>query len=580
MLSESGLTLDIIPLGGLGEFGLNCLAVVYGQDILVIDAGLMFPDPSLLGVDLIIPDFTFLADHKDQIAGIIVTHGHEDHIGALAFLLKFIQAPIYGTRLTLAMARERLEEYQARDYQFQEIKANDKISLGPFDIEFIAVSHSIIDGVGLAITTPAGIIVHTGDFKLDLNATADNRLDLFKFAEYGQKGVLVLLSDSTNAEVPGQTLSESEVGRTLTDIFNKAPGRIILACFASSIARLKQVALAGLNSGRRLLFDGRSMIGNVAMAQELGLLELPPEATIDIHEAEGLSDREVAVVVTGSQGEPLSALSRMALGEHKHISVRAGDTIIFSARIIPGNERAIGHLVNLFHRLGAEVLDQRHHKVHASGHGQAEELKLMLNLTNPRFFIPVHGEMRHLTRHAELAREHGLSPENIFVLTDGQKISFTQDQEAFLQTPVPTGRWVVDGSRLGSPVDPVLRSRMHLAETGLAVVTLVLGPKNDDQTQDFIGSPQVNLFGIHYENEPNLTLEAAETARLTLALFQDEHFDGPYTPEEIATVTETIRRDVRRLFKTSIHRKPMVFVQVIPLPPVCVPGDSIDLAVL
>ncbi|MDR2142626.1 MAG: ribonuclease J [Deltaproteobacteria bacterium] len=574
-MASSSLTLDVAPLGGLGEIGLNCLALEYDNQILVIDAGLMFPEINQLGVDIVIPDFAYLTERRERVLGVILTHGHEDHIGALAFLLKTVPVPIYGTRLTLALARERLEEYQARDYELKEIKALDRLTLGPFEIEFISVSHSIVDGVALAVTTPVGVVVHTGDFKLDLMATEENRLDLFKFAQYGEKGVLLLLSDSTNAEVPGLTISESEVGRALGEIFQKAQGRIILACFASSLARLRQVAQAALNSGRKLLFDGRSMIGNIRMAQELGYLDLPPEATVDIQEAEALPDQEIAVVVTGSQGEPLSALSRMALGEHRHIQVRAGDTIIFSARIIPGNEKAISHLINLFHGLGAEVIDQRRHKVHASGHGQAEELKLMLDLTRPRFFSPIHGEIRHLTRHAELAREHGLPPDNVFVLTNGHRLCLTPQGQAYLGESIVTGRWLVDGGRLGSPRDPVIRGRARLAEMGLAVVTLVLGPETDEEPQ-FLAAPQVALFGIHYENEPDLSLEAAQVAQEAWAAFGADRFPGPLLPEEKNTVIETIKREVRRLFKVALRKKPTVHVQMIQaqLAPPSIPAQA------
>ncbi|MDR1577847.1 MAG: ribonuclease J [Deltaproteobacteria bacterium] len=556
-------TLDITPLGGLGEIGLNCLALEWDGQILVVDAGLMFPDPTQLGVDLIIPDFSHLLNKKDQIVGIVLTHGHEDHIGALAFLLKSVKVPVYGTRLTLALAKERLWECQIRDYEFIQIKAQDHLTLGPFEIEFISVSHSIIDGVALAVTTPVGVIIHTGDFKLDLMATQENRLDLYKFAEYGEKGVLALLSDSTNAEVPGQSVSESEVGKALTEIFQKAPGRIILACFASSVARLKRVAEAAQAAGRKLLFDGRSMVNNVRLAQELGYLCLPPEDTVNIHEAEGLPDRKVAVVVTGSQGEPLSALARMAMGEHRHIKARSGDTIIFSARIIPGNERAIGHLVNLFQGLGAEVVDQRRQKVHASGHGQADELKLMLNLTRPKFFTPIHGEIRHLVKHAELAREQGLPPENIYLITNGQRLTLTSQGEARLGEPIVTGRLVVDGGRLGSPLDPVFRSRTRIAETGLAVITFILEPENETAQPRLLAPPQVALFGIHYENEPDLTLEAARTALLTWRLFLQDRFAGPFTPDEETRLIEAIKREIRRLFKVAIQRKPLTHIQLI-----------------
>ncbi|MDR2422922.1 MAG: ribonuclease J, partial [Deltaproteobacteria bacterium] len=560
----SSPTLDIVPLGGLGEIGLNCLALEWDGQIMVVDAGLMFPEASQLGVDLVIPDFAYLTANQEKVLGVVLTHGHEDHIGALAFLLRTIKAPIYGTRLTLAMAKERLEEAQARNYELIEIKAQDRLKLGPFEIEFISVSHSIVDGVALAVSTPVGTVVHTGDFKLDLTATEENRLDLFKFALYGEKGVLALLSDSTNADVPGQTVSESAVGQALTEIFRNAPGRVILACFASSVARLRQVALAAQASGRKLLFDGRSMIGVTRMAQELGYLTLAPDAAVDIQAADSLPDKEIAVVVTGSQGEPLSALARMAMGEHRHIQVRPGDSIVFSARVIPGNERAIGHLINLFHRLGADVVDRRRCQVHASGHGQAEELKLMLNLTRPKYFVPIHGETRHLARHAELAREHGLPKENVFLMVNGQRLCLAKEGEAFLGEPVPTGRWLVDGYRLASPLDPVIRSRSRLAEMGLTVATLVLGA-DEDGTPRFLAPPQATLFGIHYEGEPELSFEAAQAVEGAFTAFLKCRLPGPLTPKETALLIDEVKKNVRRLFKRAIQRKPTVHVQIIEL---------------
>ncbi|MDR0549599.1 MAG: ribonuclease J [Deltaproteobacteria bacterium] len=560
-MTLSNLTLNIVPLGGLGEIGLNCLALEWAGQILVIDAGLMFPETSQLGVDIVIPDFSYLIERADQVLGIVLTHGHEDHIGSVAYLAQTVKAPIYGTRLTLALAKERLDEAQAEDYELIEIKAKSQLTLGPFEIEFISVSHSIVDGVALAVTTPVGVLIHTGDFKLDLSAPPENRLDLYKFAQYGEKGVLILLSDSTNAEVPGLTTSEKEVGEALTSIFQNAPGRVILACFASSVARLREVARAARAAGRKLLFDGRSMIGIVQKAQELGYLTLGPNETVDLQAANNLADQEIAVVATGSQGEPLSALRRMAMGEHRYIQVRKNDTVVFSARVIPGNERAIGDLVNLFHGLGANVVDRHLNKVHASGHGQVEELKLMLSLTRPKFFVPIHGEYRQLARHAALAKEQGVAESDIFVLTNGQKLTLNERGQAILAEPVQTGRWLVDGSRLASPSDPALKNRIRLAEIGMAIVVLAL---NVDQLQPvLLAPPLIELINLIYENEPDLTLEATEATNLAFLAFSRDRDPGPLTEEEKKNLTESVRRELRRRFKKAINRKPLFLVRLI-----------------
>jgi ribonuclease J len=552
----NGPSVDLIPLGGVGEIGLNCLAVVYGQDIVVVDAGLMFPEANQPGVELVIPDFTFLRDHSDQVRAVILTHGHEDHIGALAYLLKDLDVPVFGTRLTLALARARLEEIRTPCRKFMEIKPRDTLTLGPFQIEFIAVNHSIIDGLALAITTPVGVIIHTGDFKIDSSAPAEERLDLYSFASYGEKGVLALLSDSTNAEVPGFSISEGEVGRTLTDIFTKAEGRIIMACFASSLTRLRQAALAAKASNRKLLFDGRNMVNNAALARELGYLPLTDDDIVDIQNAQYLNDQQVAMVVTGSQGEPLSALARMAHGEHKHVVVRKGDTIIFSARVIPGNERACANLINLFHGLGVTVIDDRICRVHASGHGHIEELKLMLALTRPRYLVPIHGEPQHLVNHALLAAEWGLKKEQIKLLTNGQRLELYPDGQAALGSPVRTGRLLVDGNRLGSAHDPVIRRRLKMADTGLVYIIAVLEKNNLIP----LAPVKINIHGVHYENEPDLTLEAASVAGQTIMFWRDEQdYENPDTNQ----LVEMLKLDLRAVFKQSINRKPIIWSEII-----------------
>jgi ribonuclease J len=528
----------------------------YGSDMIVVDAGLMFPDANQPGVDLVVPDFSFLREHKSLVRAIILTHGHEDHIGALPWLLRELEVPVYGTALTLALAKFHLDERRVLDASLIEVRPRDKLSIGPFDIELIAVNHSIIDGLALAVKTPVGVIVHTGDFKLDAGAPEGERTDLYSLAKYGEGGVLALLSDSTNADVPGVSLTESEVGRNLARIFQEAPGRVILACFASSLTRLRQTALAAKSSGRKLLFDGRSMITNAALGRQMGYLKISDDDLVDLSGAQNLPDDSLAIVVTGSQGEPLSALSRMAGGEHRQISVKPGDTIIFSARVIPGNELAISTLVNQFHSLGANVIDNNLEKVHASGHGQIEELKLMLALTRPKFMIPVHGEAQHLIRHGQLAAETGIARDNVKILSDGQTLSFLPGGACAYGDIVPTGRLLVDGNRLGPADDPVIRRRLRLAESGLVDVTVVLSPAD----LSLAAPPKVEVHGVHYENEPDLAAEAEEVARLAWRAWAEEQI--PEEPD-LAALSDLLRKNVRALFKHSIARKPLIWPQII-----------------
>jgi ribonuclease J len=554
---------DIVPLGGLGEIGLNSMAVIQNDAILVLDAGLMFPGPEQPGVDLVIPDFSFLIENRKKVKGVVLTHGHEDHIGALPFLLR--ECPefrVYGTKLTLALAELRLREWRVDFAKLFEINARDRLTLGPFNLEFIKVSHSILDGVGVAIETSAGIIVHTGDFKMDLSAPEKDRTDLFKFAEYGEMGVLALLSDSTNSDAPGHSVSEKEVGVALRQIFKKAKGRVIIACFASSLTRIREIAAAAEISRRKIVFDGRSMIGNVKLAQELGYLDLPPDIEISFQDVPLLRDREIVIVVTGSQGEPLSALSRMALGEHRQVIVRPGDTIIFSAKAIPGNETAINTLINLFHELGAEVLDPRIHQIHASGHGHIEELRLMLALTNPNFLVPIHGEIRHLNNHGKLANDLGIPEERVLLLKNGVRISFTPDKRYFQRKSVPTGRHLVEGNRLGSPGDPVLKSRRKLSEFGLVIAALVL----DSLTMEMAAPPKVSILGVHYANEADLTYEAEQMVGKAAEEYARDYGRRrriSFLKEPGADLTEKVKGAVRSLFRQSINRKPMVHVQII-----------------
>ena len=557
LLFEKQDEISLIPLGGLGEIGLNCLAVEYRGSILVIDAGLMFPDESMPGVDLVIPDFSHLFEHASKIVGVVITHGHEDHIGALGYLMKEVKAPIVATRLTLALIGERLREHHLEEQEFVEIAPRQQLTLGPFELEFISVNHSILDGVAVAINTPMGAIVHTGDFKIDQSPSAGDQIDLYKFAEYGEKGVLALLSDSTNAEVPGFTDSERTVGEALEKIFKEAPGRIILACFASSLARIRQVSLAAKNCGRKIIFDGRGMINNVQLAQSLGYLNFDPEVEINWAEAPDVPDEELVIVATGSQGEPMSAFARMAYNEHKHVKIKEGDTIILSARSIPGHEKAITQLVNRFYRLGASVVDGRAKKVHASGHGQAEELKLMINLTRPKYLVPVHGEVRQLVRHGEIALSLGFATERIWVLENGKKLTINSEQ-AYVAESVSTGRKLVDGNRLGEPEDPVLRSRLKLANGGLVVASVAISALDGH----LLAAPGIIIDGVHYENDLDLTLEAQEAARRSVLEWQGLIADRP-SPDDLTELRAVLQKDLRKLFKTSLARRLYIIPQIL-----------------
>ncbi|MDR3153799.1 MAG: ribonuclease J [Deltaproteobacteria bacterium] len=557
---------EIIPLGGLGEIGLNCMVLSCAGEMIVIDAGLMFPRPDQPGVDLVIPDFSFLKANEDRLRALILTHGHEDHIGALPFLMKELPGlPVYGTALTLALTRDRIREQMAPAPDYREIRPRDKATLGPFELEFIKVSHSILDGVGVAARTPAGTVVHTGDFKMDLSAPEEDRTDLYRFASYGEEGVLALLSDSTNSDMPGHSVSEKEVGRTLSRIFREAPGRIILACFASSLARIREIVKAAVLSERKVVFEGRSMTGNVRLAQDMGYLSIPPGVEIDFHETEDCEDEELVIVATGSQGEPLSALARMAHGEHRRVEVRGGDTIIFSARAIPGNETAISSLVNLFRHQGAKVVDPQAEIIHASGHGHVDELKLMLALTRPHYLIPVHGELRHLHRHREIAEELGMPRGRILLLADGQRVALSRDRSYKMCKAVRTGRRLVEGVRLGSPSDPVLNERRRLSENGVVAVTAAL----DSRTLEPLSLPKVSIQGVNYTDEDDLTLAAQEAAWDCCARYAKAFAkqDPPIPGTEPEELLRRLKGDVRAVFRQHINRRPVVLAQVMLMDP-------------
>jgi len=539
----------VIPLGGLGEIGLNMMLIESGDDLLAVDCGLMFPDDEMLGIDYVIPDFSYLLAKREALRGVVLTHGHEDHIGALPYLLREANPPVYGTPLTLALARERLREHDlAETADLRPIKPRDVIELGSFRIEVIRVTHSIVDGIGLGINTPVGTLVHTGDFKLDPSPVDDAPPDYQKLAELGERGVLLLMSDSTNADRPGHTPSEREVGRALEEIFKKASGRVILATFASHIHRIQQVLELAARFGKKVALLGMSMVTNVRLAEELGVIKIPAGVLISLEELAALPPDRQVVISTGSQGEPHSAIALMAAGEHRQISIEEGDLVILSARIIPGNERHVTRTINELFRKGAEVLWEDVAFVHVSGHACQEELKLMINLTRPKYFIPVHGERRHLVYHARLAASVGIPKEHVFVIEDGMGAELTKSSARVIGR-FPAGRVLVDGKGIGDVGAIVLRDRQLLAESGMVVVALTV----DRQTGQLVAGPEIVSRGFVYVKESEaLMAEAKAVVRQAL----EERPEGEAVNTEL--LGSKVRAALRHFIAQRFDRKPIV----------------------
>jgi ribonuclease J len=548
-VSESTAALQIIPLGGLGEIGMNMMAYQCGDDIIVVDCGLMFPEPDMLGIDYVIPDISWLRERSGQVRAICLTHGHEDHIGALPFVLQELNVPIYGTALTLGFVNEKLKEYKLDDQvDLRVVKPRDSVELGCFSVEFLRVAHSIVDGCALAITTPEGVVIHTGDFKIDQTPVDGQLTDLASFARYGEQGVLALLSDSTNVEREGFTLSEKSVGEAFDEIFPTCEGRIIVAAFSSSIHRVQQVADAAAKCGRKILLNGRSMVANVRIARELGYLHIPDDLMMDLKELPRMPREEVCMITTGSQGEPRSSLIRIAMDDHKQIKLERGDTVILSSRVIPGNERTISELINHLYMRGAEVFHERTSEVHVSGHACQEELKLMLNLTRPRFFMPIHGEYRHLMVHSKLARKTGIPEERCILATNGDVVSFYSDTAAIVEK-VESGRVFVDGKGVGDVGNVVLRDRKHLSEDGMVVVIIGM----NKTTGGIIYGPDIVSRGFVFEDESQAYLETARciVVEAVNELSEEMRCDC----EEVNT---TVRQVLRRFFKKTIERRPVI----------------------
>jgi ribonuclease J len=497
--------LRIIPLGGVGQIGKNMLVFEYDEQLLIVDCGLMFPESDMLGIDIVIPDMNYVFERKDQVRAIIVTHGHEDHIGGLPYLMEQVRAPLYATRLTRGLIEVRLKERHLLDAaELHTVSPRDVLDLDPFTVEFFRVCHSIPDGVGLGITTPVGLVVHSGDFKFDQTPVDGRLTDFAKLAELGGRGVLVLLSDSTNAETDGQTPSEQVVGETFDRVFARAEGRIIIATFASNISRVQQVVDTARKYGRRIGIVGRSMLNYSKAAEQLGYLDLSPDEILTPQQMNSLPPHEVAIACTGSQGEPTSALVRMALGEHRQVNIRPGDSVIVSATPIPGNEELVNRTINNLFRAGARVYHHERMQVHVSGHASREEHKLMLNLIRPQFFVPIHGEYRHLVHHAGMAEQVGIPRENIFTVESGHVLEFGPDWGQ-IKGQVAEGHVMVDGLGVGDVGSIVLRDRHLLSRDGFVVVVVAL----DADTGEVIERPDIITRGFVYIRESGDLIEDA-----------------------------------------------------------------------
>ncbi len=545
--------LQIIPLGGLGEFGMNSMAIRYGDDIIVLDAGMMFPDDELLGVDIVTPDFTYLEQNASKVRGLILTHGHEDHIGGIPFLLGQVQVPIYGTAFTLALVERRLEEHEMlNDTVLHTVKPGDKVVLGPFSIEFIHVTHSTVSCVALAITTPLGVIIHTGDFKVDPTPTDNLLFDLHTFAEYGKRGVLLLLSDSTNVDRPGYTESERAVRPRLEDLFVRSDRRLIISCFSSSIHRLQQILDLAKEHGRKVAFLGRSMNTTTEIAHDLGLLTIPNGILLRPQDIMQTAPSKLAVVVSGTQGEPMSALSRVAVDNHKSLTIQAGDTVALSARIIPGNEKAIYRMMNHLARRGADIVyGSMNPPIHVSGHGSAEELRLILNLVRPRFFVPVHGEYRQLARHAQLAQHlsHSSGLEATFLMESGDTLEIDREG-ARKGEPVAVGRVCIDSGSLDEVVeDIVIRDRRHLSEDGFVLPIIAIN-KHTGRSE---GLPEIVSRGF-------MSLEESATVIQDARLIVMKTLDNSTAEErgDWGVMQEKIRADLKRFLTKQTSRRPLI----------------------
>ena len=537
----------LIPLGGMGEIGKNMLAIEYNKEIVVIDAGLMFPDEDMLGIDLVIPDISYLIENRDRVKGIILTHGHEDHIGALPYILKQIKAPIFGTRLTLGLAKGKFEEHNmVRDVVMNIVHAGDEIKIGSFLVEMIHVNHSIADVVALAVHTPVGTIFHTADFKFDHTPVDGRVTDFRKLAELGDRGVLALLSDSTNVEKEGYTPSERELGKTFEELFVKAEGRIIVATFSSNIHRVQQIVDTAFQHNRKVVFIGRSMVNVASIAMDLGYLQVPEGIIIDLDEIDRVPAHQLVIITTGSQGEPMSALTRMATSEHKKVTIVPGDTVIISASAIPGNEKLVARTINHLFKQGARVIYESVSGVHVSGHASQEEQKLMINLIKPKYFIPIHGEYRHLVQHARLAVDLGIDSENVVIAENGDLIELT-DEKIRVAGKVASGKVFVDGLGVGDVGNIVLRDRKQLSQDGILIVVVTI----EKESGKVVSGPDIVSRGFVYVRESEALIEEAREKVKNALERRTEYSDW-------ATTKNQIREILGKHLYERMKRRPMI----------------------
>ena len=551
-MAKTAKKLKIIPLGGVGEIGKNRTVIEYGSDIIIVDCGMSFPDEEMPGIDVVIPDMTYIEKNAANVRGILITHGHEDHIGAVPYALQKLNVPVYATKLTIALIEQKLTEIKVDHADLNCVSPGDTIRLGCFSVEFIKTSHSIAGACALAINTPIGTLIHTGDFKVDYTPIDGEPIDIARLAYYGSRGVLALMSDSTNVENEGHTPSERGIGKTFEHCFDKAKGRVIVATFASNIYRIQQIADVAISFGRVVCFQGRSMVKIAEIAKELGYLQLPDESVVEVGQLKKYRDDQICVITTGSQGEPMSGLFRMANSSHK-VNVGKGDMVIISASSIPGNEKSVGRVINQLYQHGAKVIYERMADVHVSGHACKEELKLMLTLTKPKFFIPVHGEARHLYQHKELAEELGIPEENIFVTEIGDVVELTRNKGRIAGS-VTAGSVMVDGSGVGDIGNVVLRDRKLLSEDGIFTVVITL----NKQTGALLAQPEILSRGFVYEkNSEELLKETRELVKAKAAQFEKNHRSS------WSSIKNDIRNSIKNYLYERTKRRPMVMPIII-----------------
>ena len=541
-------TLKIIPLGGLNEIGKNITALEFNNTIMLIDCGMSFPEDEMFGIDIVIPDFEYLEKNSSKIKGMVVTHGHEDHIGAIPYLLKRVNVPIYSTKLTLGLINNKLEEHKIKG-KLIDIAAGDNIKIGPFDVEAIRMTHSIADSLCFAINTPIGTVFHTGDFKIDYTPVDGEPVNFQKLAEIGKKGVLVMFSDSTNAVRKGFTASEKNMGGVLDKIFTDTDSRIIVATFASNVHRIQSIINTSIAHGRKVALSGRSMLNVLELAQELGYVKVPANMLVDINKTKDLPDKKLTIITTGSQGEPMSALARMASDNHKAIKIKKGDTVILSSSPIPGNEKTVANVVNSLFEQGADVIYSDIADIHVSGHACEEELKIMLSLIKPKFFMPVHGEYRHLHQHAAIAESLGISTKNIFILENGQILNVTHNKASVSKETVPADPVFVDGLGVGDVGDVVLKDRRLLSESGLIAVAITV----DKSSGEYLGEPEVFSRGFIYVKENEQILKDAK--EVVLETLKKNRQNGIY---DYKSLKGAMIKELRRYIYDRTQRNPVI----------------------